>query len=123
MLTPDGLIDFAESLLALPGEYAQRAAIGRAYYAVGHAALGIAIEAGLVGPSPNLHAVWGRFRTLSGQPAWSLVGYQGWDLKKLRERADYLVVYDGNLAAEAADAVALAREMIARMEALPAPRG
>ena len=42
-------------------------------------------------------------------------------LKGLRTRADYDLDFAGDLAAEATAAVALARELIARLDALPPP--
>jgi len=111
----------AEELAARDDETSQRAAIGRAYYATAHRAVAVAAAADMLPERPNLHAVWGKLAALRGQPEWTAVGYGGFDLKDMRVNADYAVEYPGEITEAAREAVALARELIARMEALPAP--
>jgi hypothetical protein len=123
MLDPDATLILAGELAARPDEPAQRAAIGRAYYAVAHRACAIALAAGIFAERPNLHAVWGKLAALQGQSGWSAVAYAGFDLKDMRIDADYEIAYPGDLAAASQEAVALARELIVRMEALPPPAG
>ena len=122
MLTPDGLLGLAERLANVPAEIEQRAAIGRAYYAAAHCASAIAIAAGLFSDrEPDLHRVPRQLAGLPGPHGWAAIAIDMRRLKEQREMADYDLEYAGNLAAEAAQAVALARELIARTEALPPP--
>jgi hypothetical protein len=123
MLTPAGFLEVADRLLEIPDEHCQRTAIGRAYYAASHAAYALAVEAGIVAPGSSLHAVWGRLRALREQPGWSCAGQDGATLKSRREMSDDIIDVDADFAHVAAETVALARDVIARMEALPAPRG
>jgi len=118
MLTPAALLQLAEDLAVREEEVAKRASIGRAYYAAAHRACAIGIAAGLFPGRPNLHQVW----SLLDGDEWRAIGNHGRWLKLVRTQADYDLEFPGDLTAMANEAVALARELVARMEALPAPR-
>ena len=118
---PIDVLELAAELALDQREVAKRTAVNRAYYAAAHRACEIAIAAGLFDGPPNLHRTWGRLRALSNQPGWTSIGLEGLELKAMRLAAEYDLRRP--LEGDAANAVDLARELIARMDALPPPAG
>ncbi len=126
MLTPDALLAFADRMAKESDEVGRRMAIGRAYYAVAHEALALAIRAGVPqNQQPNLHRAARQLAAMPGPHRWAKIALDIERLKQARELADYAIEYPNDFAGDAVGYVLLANDLLTRMRStpLPTPRG
>jgi len=83
-------LDIAALLTDDPREEAKRAPISRAYYAAfGHAKLHLVTIGATRSPESGHDEVWNTFKTATGNRDCQRVHTTGFNLKDLRDRADY----------------------------------
>jgi uncharacterized protein (UPF0332 family) len=112
-------LDIAQSLAEDPREEAQRASISRAYYsAFGHAKAHVISVGATRSPEPGHDEVWSTFRTVPGSLDCKRVFTAGFNLKDLRDRADYDATFPPRRSLDASTRAALrwASEIIEAVE-------
>ena len=116
-----GYLALADELASRTGdEAAERSAISRAYYAaLGRASGLLKAEGRAISPFKTHSMVWRAFKH-SGDPARETIGMDLDELRRLRDRADYTEVFEGDLSDAARDAVMRARRLLESLDAITA---
>jgi uncharacterized protein (UPF0332 family) len=114
-----GYLDIARMLAENPREEAKRAAISRAYYAAfGHVKAYLVAVGATKSVEPGHDEVWNTFKSVSGHRDCQRVTTTGFNLKDLRDRADYDAIFPPHRPLDARTRAALrwAQEVIEAVE-------